>query len=291
MSIKISTIIATYNSGKTLKQTLDSIRYQTYRNIEVIIIDGLSTDNTIDIIKEYSDIVTKYISERDKGIYNAFNKGIKMATGDFIHILGSDDCLCDYEVYNEVAIDLKCADTDVISYPVYCVRNKYEQWVYTNRINEKNIFSGCMLPHQGLFVKTKVMKQYMFNENNKIISDYEFLVRYFLDGGKVTYYDRFIAFFSVNGISNSDVDTLNWQQDAIEHLYLCINLNLNKQMIFDYLELKFQYRKSFKNIFGTMIKMILKQINLLNIVKKIMGKTHRHKCNLKYCRWCKRYEE
>ena len=74
--LKISIIIATYNSEKTLKQTLDSIRYQTYENIETIVIDGLSTDDTLKIVKEYSDVVKRYISEKDTGIYNAFNKGI-----------------------------------------------------------------------------------------------------------------------------------------------------------------------------------------------------------------------
>ena len=92
--MKISIITATYNSEKTLKETLDSVLSQTYKDYEHIIIDGLSKDNTMGIVKEYEKKYNgklKYISEKDSGLYDAMNKGIKMATGDIIGILNSDD--------------------------------------------------------------------------------------------------------------------------------------------------------------------------------------------------------
>ena len=99
--MKISIVIATLNSGKTLAQTLDSIRYQKYNDleVEVVVIDGKSSDNTLSVIEEYSDVVSKFISEKDTGIYNAFNKGISLATGDYICFIGSDDCYCNYNVF------------------------------------------------------------------------------------------------------------------------------------------------------------------------------------------------
>ncbi len=125
MSFKISVIIATFNSGRTLRQTLDSIRYQTYKNVETIIIDGLSSDNTLEIINEYSDVVTKCISEKDSGIYEAFNKGINLATGDYIGFIGSDDCYIDYSVFDNIIKDLS-VDIDMISYPIVCIDEYYK---------------------------------------------------------------------------------------------------------------------------------------------------------------------
>lgn len=178
MSFKISVIIATFNSGRTLRQTLDSIRYQTYKNVETIIIDGLSSDNTLEIINEYSDVVTKCISEKDSGIYEAFNKGINLATGDYIGFIGSDDCYIDYSVFDNIIKDLS-VDIDMISYPIVCIDEYYKnEYIFFNTLDKEDILTGKMLPHPGLFVKTKIMKKYMFNDKNKIISDYEFLLRY-----------------------------------------------------------------------------------------------------------------
>lgn len=181
MSFKISVIIATFNSGRTLRQTLDSIRYQTYKNVETIIIDGLSSDNTLEIINEYSDVVTKCISEKDSGIYEAFNKGINLATGDYIGFIGSDDCYIDYSVFDNIIKDLS-VDIDMISYPIVCIDEYYKnEYIFFNTLDKEDILTGKMLPHPGLFVKTKIMKKYMFNDKNKIISDYEFLLRYLMD--------------------------------------------------------------------------------------------------------------
>lgn len=90
---KISIITVTYNAEKVLAKTLDSIRKQEYNNIESIIVDGASNDRTVDIIKEYSDVVTNWISESDKGLYDAMNKGLDMATGDYVWFLNAGDTI------------------------------------------------------------------------------------------------------------------------------------------------------------------------------------------------------
>ena len=90
-SIKITILTATFNSGKTLEQTISSVVNQDYKDIEYIIVDGASTDNTVDIIKKYEKYGIKWISEPDNGLYDALNKGFDMATGDYFQVLGSDD--------------------------------------------------------------------------------------------------------------------------------------------------------------------------------------------------------
>lgn len=108
--MKISIITVTYNSAKTLKETLESVLKQTYTNYEHIIVDGLSKDNTIEIVKEYEEKYNGkliYISEKDSGLYDAMNKGIKMATGDIIGILNSDDIYAHENVLQEIAEKFK----------------------------------------------------------------------------------------------------------------------------------------------------------------------------------------
>ena len=112
--MKIGLITVSYNSEKTIRDTLESVRKQTHKPHEYIIIDGLSTDNTLEIVKEYSDIVTKVISEKDKGIYDAMNKGIKNIKSDIIALLNSDDTYTDSNVFKDVLSGFK------MGYKVVC---------------------------------------------------------------------------------------------------------------------------------------------------------------------------
>ena len=105
-SIKISIITVVLNGEETIQNTIDSVLVQTYQNIEYIIIDGSSTDGTIGVVKSYGDKITKFVSEPDKGLYDAMNKGIDMATGDIIGILNSDDFYVNNNVIGLVEKDL-----------------------------------------------------------------------------------------------------------------------------------------------------------------------------------------
>ena len=110
--MKISIITITYNSEKTLEDTIQSVARQNYPDLEYIIVDGGSKDATLDTVKKYSNVVTKWISEPDKGISDAFNKGIKIASGELIGIINSDDMLTDNSL-NIIAKNIK-PETDVI---------------------------------------------------------------------------------------------------------------------------------------------------------------------------------
>ena len=110
--IKITIVTVCYNSAKTIEQTICSVLNQTYKNIEYIIVDGGSTDETVDILRKYSCKI-KWISEPDDGIYDAMNKGIKMASGEYIQFIGSDDCLINYTII-EKHIDKIDLTADII---------------------------------------------------------------------------------------------------------------------------------------------------------------------------------
>ena len=288
--IKFSILIATYNSGKTLKQTLDSIRYQSYTKFEVIIIDNVSTDNTLDIVKEYADIVTRCISEKDTGLYSALNKGLNLATGDFVYVLGSDDCLHDYGVLKKIADILAENAIDVLSNPVIFVDREGIERDFTNEYSREEILSGRMLPHQGLFVALKIMQHYRFNEQNKIISDYEFLLRYVLDGGKISFTHINVAYFSGSGMSSGCVpgDKM-WNLMLKEYLSLYQHVPLDFQYELNFLKTSFGFHDdSLIYPLKEFLIELLKRVKLFHYVQILRGKEQRHQCDLKYCRWCKR---
>jgi glycosyltransferase involved in cell wall biosynthesis len=182
LNLKITIITATFNSEKHLRQTLLSISNQLYKNIEHIIIDGGSSDNTLSICKEFSH-VTKIISEKDNGIYDALNKGLKIATGDIIGFLHSDDYLNNELVLLEIANqfhnnpNLDATISDIVFI------NKLENKIIRN-YSSKNwtpkLFAwGKMPPHPAVFCKYSVYKNLFFDTSFKIAADYDILIKIF----------------------------------------------------------------------------------------------------------------
>ena len=125
---KITIVTVVYNRFTTIEQTISSVVNQTYPNLEYIVIDGGSTDGTVEVIKKYEKDIAYWVSEKDGGIYDAMNKGVRAATGDYIEFIGSDDCLCTYDIVGKVAEELD-DETDILSCPIYGVeriaRKKY----------------------------------------------------------------------------------------------------------------------------------------------------------------------
>jgi glycosyltransferase involved in cell wall biosynthesis len=181
---KVSIITVTYNSAATIKDTLESVAAQSYQNIEHIIIDGKSNDDTLRILQEYPHI-TKVVSEKDSGIYNAMNKGVQLATGDIIGILNSDDFYTNSQVISSVVEKLSQNNAD----GVYADLN-YVNYDNTKKITRKwrsgfykanSFLFGWMPPHPTLFVKKHVYDECgLFNESFKSAADYEFMLRIFV---------------------------------------------------------------------------------------------------------------
>lgn len=197
MLYKVSIIIATYNSGKTLLRALNSVLKQTSINFECIVVDGLSTDNTVDIIKQISDKDDrfKYISEKDNGIYDAFNKGWRLAKGEWIYYLGSDDWLEEDGLYK--LINSGKEGYAILSGSTNLIRS--DNTVRCLKAGYPNL--GC---HQGMVMKKELIQSLNgFNEEFKIIADYDLIIRALNQNYKMQLIDVTVANFVIGGTSQS----------------------------------------------------------------------------------------
>lgn len=178
---KITVITASYNSEKTISDTIESVLNQKYPNIEYLIIDGSSSDNTISIIKQYENLFEgrlKYISEKDSGIYDAWNKGVKMAQGRWISFVGSDDILFENIFSDFIEFAKTNEDVNFISSKTLLVTEDLKPIRVTGTPWSNTMNSYCCIAHVGsLHHKTLFDKKGVFDSNFKIAGDYDFLLR------------------------------------------------------------------------------------------------------------------
>lgn len=182
---KISIITATYNSENTLKDTLKCIQQQTYPNIEHILIDGASTDNTLALINRHQQQFSNHrlLSEPDKGIYDAMNKGIQLATGDYICFLNSDDFYVNkYVIENIVSTINENNNPDTVYGDLWYVDEQDTESVYrfweAGKFSRYKMLFGWMAPHPTFFVKRSVIEKYgHFKTGLTLAADYEMMVR------------------------------------------------------------------------------------------------------------------
>lgn len=180
----ISVIVAVFNRRETLQRCIDSVNTQTYPNKELIIIDGGSTDGTVDVLKANSEIISYWESEKDRGIYHAFNKALTHAQGDWIYFLGSDDYLWENCGLSNIAQGIKnsaSSNTTVVYGKVAIVSQSGDVLQVINKPWEqvRNLFlQGCSVCHQGLFHHKSLFEKYgQFDESYPITGDYELLLR------------------------------------------------------------------------------------------------------------------
>ena len=213
--MKISIITITYNSAKTLPRALESVRSQTYGDIEHIIIDGASTDGTVEIIKNYSkgpsDKVpstkeVRWVSEPDGGIYDALNKGIRMATGDVIGFLHSDDVLYSPNSIGQIAAAFESSKADVVYGDLqYCNGDKVTRRWRSNAFKPSSLKFGWMPPHPTLYVRREVYEQVgEYDSWFRISADYDMILRIFTAGYKTHYIPQVLVSMETGGASNSD---------------------------------------------------------------------------------------
>lgn len=206
--LKISIITVSYNSAQTIEDCIQSVLSQTYPHIEYILVDGASQDNTFKIIEKYSSKISKFISEKDNGIYHAMNKGIKMATGDIIGILNSDDFYADDKVIIDVVTTFEKTKADAIYADLQYVdaidTRKIKRYWKSGRYKPGDFLFGWMPPHPTFFVKREVYEKYgLFNENFRTAADYELMLR-FIHKYKISvdYLPRVIVKMRSGGQSN-----------------------------------------------------------------------------------------
>ena len=225
MGINISIITINYNNAKGLQKTIQSVIHQTYKGFEYIVVDGNSSDQSREIINENakisSDILLKWISEPDNGIYNAMNKGIRMASGKYLLFLNSGDWLADNNVIELVMPYLK-GEYEIVSGELVLVKNAKEsiQLVPPQAVNLNYcIHSG--LTHPNTFIKKDLFKKYgYYNEQNKIVSDWEFfLIVCGLKKCKYQVIPVLISFFVMDGISVQNDALLKYEtKNALKRL-------------------------------------------------------------------------
>jgi glycosyltransferase involved in cell wall biosynthesis len=234
--MKISIITATCNSGATVRDTLASVSGQDYPNIEHIIIDACSTDNTLKIVGEFPH-VAKVISEKDKGIYDAMNKGIRHATGDVIGILNSDDIYADATIISAIAEafhdpNIRATYADL----QYVHQNDPDRIVRTWRtglFNKRRFYYGWMPPHPTFFVKKEVYNEIgVFDLTLESAADYEMMLRILLKFEMPAHYiPRVIVKMRVGGISNASFknrvkanreDRLAWKMNGMQPYFFTL---------------------------------------------------------------------
>jgi glycosyltransferase involved in cell wall biosynthesis len=183
--MKISIITPTYNSGKTITDTVESLVGQNCSDLEHIVIDSVSTDNTKEIVEKYKDKINiKFISEKDNGIYDAMNKGLKMATGDIVGILNSDDFYYSGEVLSKINKTFEVnPEIDAVYGDLVYVDNedisKQTRYWKAGEYDEKKLNSGWIIPHPTFFVRRRVYEKLdkIFDTNFTLAADYELILR------------------------------------------------------------------------------------------------------------------
>lgn len=214
LKFKISVVTVVYNNVKTILESIKSLQSQSYEFIEHIIVDGQSSDGTLEIIKENINNNTVLISEHDKGLYYALNKGIKVATGDVIGILHSDDLFADKDVLLNVVNHFNENDTDILYGNLKYVDSentaKVIRYWKSNKYLKKNLYYGWMPPHPSVFIKKQLITEYGdYNTQYKISSDYDFMIRMLLiKEASVAHLPKTFVLMRVGGESNRSLKNI-----------------------------------------------------------------------------------
>lgn len=237
--MKISIITVCYNSAKTIEKTFQSLQSQTYKNIEYIVVDGMSSDPTSDIIENNKDIISKYVSESDKGLYDAMNKGIQLATGDIVGILNSDDIFTDDYVLENIA---KFHSENNIEASVGNIIQFNEEGKTVRKYSAKNwnpekLKIGFMPAHPAIFFKKELFNKFGDYQLDFIIAaDYELITRFFLKHNISWKFSNITTTsMLIGGVSSSGVSSYQLISKEIKKAMIINNIN------FSYLQVKLRF--------------------------------------------------
>jgi glycosyltransferase involved in cell wall biosynthesis len=237
--MRVSIITICYNSEATIRETISSVLSQSYSDIEYIIVDGASKDGTCEIIRSFGSKISTFVSEPDKGIYDAMNKGVKLATGDVIGILNSDDFYADANVISDIVSTFKSTGAQgVYADLVYVDReniNKVTRTWKSGLYEEGKFLYGWMPPHPTFFVKREVYEAYgHYTTELRSSSDYEFMLRVIhKEKISVGYLPRVITKMRVGGQSNVTIsnrrkanveDKRAWEMNGLKPYFFTIAL-------------------------------------------------------------------
>lgn len=218
--MKVSIITSCYNRAATIRSAIESVLAQDYKDIEFIVVDGSSTDGSLDIIREYADRISIIISEPDHGMYEAINKGIRVATGEIIGLLHSDDFFYDNGVIGRIVERMKRTHADFLYGDGLFVNPDDTNKVVRNWIGGGyrlwKVRHGWLPLHPTCYIRRDVMTRLgLYNESYKIAADSDLLVRYLLTGGlTVTYLNEYIVRMRMGGLSTDSAKRKKmWEED------------------------------------------------------------------------------
>ncbi|MBT5491904.1 glycosyltransferase [bacterium] len=228
--MKISIITVVWNNKETIQDAVNSVLNQTYKNIEYIIIDGASTDGTIEIIQSYGDKISKFISEPDGGLYDAMNKGIELSNGDIVGMLNSDDFYIDEFVIENVIKEFEAKDVDSVYADLVYVNpgnlDKVVRFYDSSYFSPENFAYGWMPAHPTFFVKKEIYERYgVFRTDLKIGADFDILVRFlYIYNISFSYMREVLVKMRTGGVSTSFNSI--WINN-IEQLRVCRDHNID----------------------------------------------------------------
>lgn len=256
----LSIITINYNNEIGLKKTFESIFSQTYRDFEYIVIDGASSDRSIEIIKEYDQFINYWVSEPDRGIYNAMNKGIAKAHGDYCIFMNSGDVFYDNNVVMQSLLHLD--GTVVISGSTILIdgiKRAPSDITFINLVRNT-------LTHQSTFIKTSYLKKYKYDEELKIVSDWKFLIQVLImENQSYKSIDTIISRYDLTGISTVNVSLMERERKMVLESLIPFRILKDYESEIDGSDssLYWQIRQSrFRGLFYTLIVCILKFISI-----------------------------
>ncbi|MBD1846004.1 glycosyltransferase [Cyanobacteria bacterium FACHB-63] len=213
--MRVSIITVTYNAGATIRDTIESVLAQDYPNVEHIIVDGASSDNTVEIVQSYGDRIAQFISEPDRGMYDGMNKGIKLATGDVVAILNADDFYVDSRVISTIVEQFEQHQVDSVFGDLVYVKHdnpdKIVRYYSSASFHPGKFAYGWMPAHPTFVVKRWAFDRYgYFKTDYKIAADYELLIR-FLAIHKLSYHylPQVLVKMRTGGASTANLSS-NW---------------------------------------------------------------------------------
>ena len=216
--MKLSIITINYNNREGLRQTLRSVAAQTCRDFEYIVIDGGSTDGSVDVIKEFAPHITYWVSEPDKGIYNAMNKGVAQAHGEFCQFLNSGDWLYSDDVVSEISERLN-SNVDILLGQTWTAPIKGKSAELFKNLPMDHLIYRLLthtLPHQSAFIRRSLLVEYPYDESLKLVSDWKFYLQVYLkEQPRIIYCNKKVALFDTSGVSSTNQPLLESERRQV----------------------------------------------------------------------------
>jgi len=240
----VSVVTVCFNAVATIATTLDSVRAQTWRPMESVVVDGGSRDGTQDIVARYADITGTVVSEPDGGIYDAMNKGIDLARGEILHFLNADDCFVDAGVVEEaVRVFMADPDVDLVFGDAIYQMSEGAFLRRFKRVNARNLLYGDLC-HQVVFARRRVFERFgRFNPEYRINADYDSMLRVFRGGARVRYLPRAIVYYDAGGLSAANLSFTRAER-------MRVRLQYTTQSTYRIGEFGYRLRRKFLTVLG-----------------------------------------